>query len=130
MDRYASIPAQKSLVVSTASDNQSSVEIAILQGKCEFARDNILLGNFLLDGILPAQRGIPQIEIIFDIDANNILTVSARDKGTGHSQRLTITGESGSRIARESRSDLPLAPVVSSVVPAQPHQKEPKDRLP
>ena len=80
---------------STASDGQSSVEINVLQGEREFAKDNRSLGTFILDGIPPAPRGVPQIEVTFDIDANGIVTVGARDKGTGKEQKITIVASSG-----------------------------------
>jgi molecular chaperone DnaK len=95
IERNTTIPTQKSQVFSTASDNQPSVEINVLQGEREFARDNRSLGTFILDGIPPAPRGVPQIEVTFDIDANGILNVSARDKGTGREQKITIVASSG-----------------------------------
>src|SRR5690349_1024059 len=95
IERNTTIPTQKSQVFSTASDNQPSVEINILQGEREFARDNRSLGSFILDGIPPAPRGVPQIEVMFDIDANGIVNVSARDKGTGREQKITIVASSG-----------------------------------
>jgi len=95
IERNTTIPTQKSQVFSTASDNQPSVEINVLQGEREFARDNRSLGSFILDGIPPAPRGIPQIEVTFDIDANGIVNVSARDKGTGRQQKITIVASSG-----------------------------------
>jgi molecular chaperone DnaK len=82
-------------VFSTASDNQPSVEINVLQGERPMAGDNRQLGKFVLDGILPAPRGIPQVEVTFDVDANGILNVKARDKGTGKEQKITITVSSG-----------------------------------
>jgi molecular chaperone DnaK len=82
-------------VFSTAADNQPSVEIHVLQGERPMAADNRTLGRFILDGILPAPRGLPQIEVTFDIDANGILSVRARDKGTGKEQKITITASSG-----------------------------------
>ena len=91
IERNTTIPARKSEVFSTASDNQPSVEIKVYQGERKFARDNKQLGNFNLDGIPPAPRGVPQIEVTFDIDANGILKVSAKDKGTGNEQNITIT---------------------------------------
>ncbi len=95
IERNTTIPTQKSQIFSTASDNQPSVEINILQGEREFAKDNRSLGSFILDGIPPAPRGIPQIEVTFDIDANGIVNVSARDKGTGREQKITIVASSG-----------------------------------
>ena len=93
--RNTTIPTKKTEVFSTASDNQPSVEIHVLQGEREFARDNRTLGRFHLDGLPPAPRGIPKIEVTFDIDANGILHVSAKDVGTGKVQAITITGHSG-----------------------------------
>ena len=93
--RNTTIPTSKSQIFSTAADNQSSVEIHVLQGERPMASDNRTLGRFMLDGILPAPRGMPQIEVTFDIDANGILSVSARDKGTGKEQKITITASSG-----------------------------------
>ncbi|GER87096.1 chaperone protein DnaK [Dictyobacter vulcani] len=95
IERNTTIPTQKSQVFSTASDSQPSVEINVLQGEREFAKDNRSLGSFILDGIPPAPRGVPQIEVIFDIDANGIVNVSARDKGTGREQKITIMASSG-----------------------------------
>jgi molecular chaperone DnaK len=93
--RNTTIPTSKSQVFSTAADNQPSVEIHVLQGERPMAEDNRTLGRFMLDGILPAPRGVPQIEVTFDIDANGILNVKAHDKGTGREQKITITASSG-----------------------------------
>ncbi|PIQ98178.1 MAG: molecular chaperone DnaK [Nitrospinae bacterium CG11_big_fil_rev_8_21_14_0_20_56_8] len=95
IERNTTIPSRKSEVFSTASDNQPSVEINVLQGEREMAKDNRSLGKFHLDGIPPAPRGMPQIEVTFDIDANGILNVSAKDKGTGKEQKIAITGSTG-----------------------------------
>ena len=91
IDRNTTIPTKKSQIFSTAADNQPSVEVHVLQGEREFARDNKTLGMFHLDGIAPARRGVPQIEVTFDIDANGIVNVSAKDLGTGREQHITIT---------------------------------------
>ncbi|GAA9202710.1 molecular chaperone DnaK [Helicobacter pylori] len=95
IDRGTTIPAKKSQVFSTAEDNQPAVSIMVLQGERDLARDNKSLGKFDLQGIAPAPRGVPQIEVTFDIDANGILTVSAQDKNTGKSQEIKISGSSG-----------------------------------
>ena len=94
VDRNTTIPTSRSQIFSTAADNQSSVEVHVLQGEREMARDNRTLGRFHLDGIAPAPRGMPQIEVTFDLDANGILNVKAQDKGTGREQSVTITASS------------------------------------
>ena len=95
IERNTTIPTRKSEVFSTAEDNQPAVEVHVLQGERELARDNKSLGNFRLEGIAPAPRGMPQVEVTFDIDANGILNVTARDKATGREQKITITASSG-----------------------------------
>lgn len=97
--RNTTIPTKASQVFSTAADNQTAVDINVVQGEREFARDNKSLGRFRLDGILPAKRGVPQIEVTFDIDANGIVNVSAKDLGTGKEQHITIT--SGSNMSKD-----------------------------
>ncbi|MCK9910111.1 Hsp70 family protein, partial [Microbacteriaceae bacterium K1510] len=95
IDRNTTIPTSKSQVFSTAADNQTSVDIHVLQGERQMASDNKTLGRFMLTDIPPAPRGIPQIEVSFDIDANGIVNVRAKDLGTGKEQRITITSNSG-----------------------------------
>jgi len=95
IERNTTIPASKSQIFSTAVDNQPSVEVHVLQGERPMAADNKTLGRFILDGIPPAPRGVPQVEVTFDIDANGILNVTAKDKGTGKEQKITITASSG-----------------------------------
>lgn len=95
IERNTTIPTKRSEVFSTAADNQPAVDIHVLQGEREFARDNKTIGRFKLDGIAPAPRGVPQIQVEFDIDANGILNVSAKDLGTGKEQKITITANSG-----------------------------------
>ncbi len=110
IEKNTTIPTSKSQVFSTAADNQPEVEIHVLQGEREFAKDNRTLGRFKLDGIAPAPRGMPQIEVSFDIDANGILNVKAVDKGTGKEQKITIESSSGlsdediERMAREAEA--------------------------
>src|SRR6266436_6423741 len=118
IERNTTIPTQKGQVFSTASDNQPSVEINVLQGEREFAKDNRSLGSFILDGIPPAPRGIPQIEVTFDIDANGIVNVSARDKGTGKEQQIRIQASGG----------LSEADIQRMVKDAEAHAEEDKKR--
>ena len=99
IERNTTIPTKKSQVFSTAADNQTAVDINVVQGEREFAKDNKSLGTFRLDGIMPAPRGVPQIEVTFDIDANGIVNVSAKDKGTGKENHITIT--SGSNMSKD-----------------------------
>jgi molecular chaperone DnaK len=111
IERNTTIPARRSEVFSTADDNQSAVDIVVLQGERSMARDNRTLGAFKLEGIRPAQRGTPQIEVAFDIDANGILNVSAKDKDTGKEQKITISGSTSldqseiDRMVREAESN-------------------------
>ncbi len=118
IERNTTIPAKRSETFSTAADSQTSVEIHVLQGEREMARDNRTLGRFHLEGIPPAPRGIPQIEVTFDIDANGILNVSAKDKGTGKEQKITITHSSG----------LVKDEVEKMVADAKSHEAEDKKR--
>ena len=99
IERNTTIPTRKSQIFSTAADNQTAVDIHVVQGEREFAKDNKTLGQFRLDGVLPARRGVPQIEVTFDIDANGIVNVSAKDLGTGKEQHITIT--SGSNMSKD-----------------------------
>ena len=94
IERNTRIPVTKSQIYSTAADNQTAVDIVVVQGERKFTRDNKLLGQFRLDGIPAARRGVPQIEVTFDIDANGIVNVSAKDLGTGKEQHITITAGS------------------------------------
>jgi molecular chaperone DnaK len=102
--RNTTIPTRKSEIFSTASDNQTSVEVHVLQGERPMAGDNKTLGKFHLVGIPPAPRGVPQVEVTFDIDANGIVNVSAKDVGTGREQKITITASSG-LVERRNRQD-------------------------
>ena len=116
--RNTTIPTSKSEVFTTASDGQSTVEVHVLQGERSMAAENKSIGRFILDGLLPAPRGMPQIEVTFDIDANGILNVSARDRGTGKEQRITITASSG----------LPKDDVERLVQEAEAHAEEDRHR--
>jgi molecular chaperone DnaK len=118
IERNTTIPARRSEVFSTAEDGQTAVDIHVLQGERELARDNRTLGHFRLEGLAPAPRGLPQIEVSFDIDANGILTATARDKATGKEQRITITGS----------TQLPKDEVERMVADAQSHADEDRRR--
>jgi molecular chaperone DnaK len=118
IERNTTIPARKSEVFSTADDNQTAVDIHVLQGERELARDNRTLGHFRLEGIRPAPRGVPQIEVSFDIDANGILTVTAKDKETGKEQKITISGS----------TQLPKEEIDRMVEDAESHAEEDKRR--
>ena len=118
IEKGTTVPAKKSQIFSTAEDNQKAVTIHVLQGEREFSRDNKTLGNFNLEGIPPAPRGVPQIEVTFDIDANGILTVSAKDKATGKAQEIKITGSSG--LSKEE--------IERMVQEAEAHKEEDKKR--
>jgi len=119
IERNTTIPTKKSQIFSTAADNQTAVDIHVVQGEREFARDNKTLGQFRLDGILPARRGVPQIEVTFDIDANGIVNVSAKDLGTGKEQHITIT--SGSNM---SEADIEKAVKEAAEFEAQDKKKK------
>ena len=95
IDKNTTIPTKKSQIFSTAENNQAAVNINVTQGERQLVKDNKMLGNFMLDGIPPAPRGVPQIEVTFDIDANGIVSVSAKDKGTGKEQKITIQASGG-----------------------------------
>ncbi len=118
IERNTTVPARRSEIFSTADDNQTAVDIHVLQGERELARDNRTLGHFRLDGIAPAPRGLPQVEVAFDIDANGILTATARDKATGKEQRITITGST--QLSKEE--------VDRMVADAQGHAEEDRRR--
>jgi molecular chaperone DnaK len=118
IERNTTIPVRKSEIFSTAEDNQSAVEIHVLQGERELARDNRTLGHFRLEGIRPGPRGAPQIEVTFDIDANGILTVTAKDKDSGKEQKITISGS----------TQLPKEEIDRMVADAQAHSEEDRRR--
>ncbi len=118
IERNTTIPTKKSQVFSTAADNQTAVDIHVLQGERQMANDNIALGRFQLDGIPPARRGLPQIEVTFDIDANGIVNVSAKDLGTGKTQHITITAS----------TNLSDADIEAKVKEAELHAEEDKKR--
>jgi len=118
IERNTTIPKRESQIFSTAADNQPSVEIHVLQGEREMARDNRTLGRFTLEGIPPAPRGVPQIEVTFDIDANGIVSVKAKDLGTSKEQAITISGSGG--LARDE--------VNRMVKDAEAHAKEDTER--
>ena len=118
IERNTTIPTRKSETFSTAAENQTSVEVHVLQGEREMARDNRTLGRFHLVGIPPAPRGVPQIEVTFDIDANGIVNVSAKDRGTGKEQKITITASSG----------LDDSEIESMVKDGEEHANEDKER--
>ena len=119
IERNTTIPTKKSQIFSTAADNQTAVDIHVVQGERQFARDNKTLGQFRLDGIPPARRGVPQIEVTFDIDANGIVNVSAKDLGTGKEQHITIT--SGSNM---SEADIDKAVKEAAEYEAQDKKKK------
>lgn len=122
IERNTTIPTKKSQVFSTAADNQTAVDINVLQGERQFARDNKSLGQFRLDGIPPAPRGIPQIEVTFDIDANGIVNVSAKDLGTGKEQHITIT-------AGSNMSDADIEKAVKEAAEYEAQDKKRKEAI-
>ncbi len=122
IERNTTIPTKKSQVFSTAADNQSAVDINVLQGERQFAKDNKSLGQFRLDGIAPAPRGIPQIEVTFDIDANGIVNVSAKDLGTGKEQHITIT-------AGSNMSDADIEKAVKEAAEYEAQDKKRKEAI-
>ena len=122
IERNTTIPTKKSQIFSTAADNQTAVDIHVVQGERQFARDNKTLGQFRLDGILPARRGVPQIEVTFDIDANGIVNVSAKDMGTGKEQHITIT--SGSNM-----SDADIEKAVKEAAEFEAQDKKRKEAI-
>ena len=122
IERNTTIPTKKSQIFSTAQDNQDAVDIHIVQGERQFARDNKTLGRFRLDGIAPARRGVPQIEVTFDIDANGIVNVSAKDLGTGREQHITIT-------AGSNMSDDDIERAVKEAAEYEAQDKKRKDAI-
>ena len=122
IERNTTIPTKKSQIFSTAADNQSAVDINVLQGERQFAKDNKSLGQFRLDGIPPARRGVPQIEVTFDIDANGIVNVSAKDLGTGKEQHITIT-------AGSNMSDEDIDKAVKEAAQFEAEDKKRKDGI-
>ena len=122
IERNTTIPTKKSQIFSTAADNQDAVDIHVVQGERQFAKDNKSLGRFRLDGIAPARRGVPQIEVTFDIDANGIVNVSAKDLGTGSEQHITIT--SGS-----SLSDADIDKAVKEAAEFEAQDKKRKEAI-
>jgi molecular chaperone DnaK len=118
IERNTTIPTKKSQIFSTAADGQTSVDVHVLQGEREMAQDNKTLGNFQLSGIAPAPRGVPQIEVTFDIDANGIVNVSAKDLGTGNEQKITITAS----------TNLSDADIEKAVKDAEQYAEEDKKR--
>ena len=122
IERNTTIPTKKSQIFSTAADNQTAVDINVVQGERQFARDNKSLGQFRLDGIPPARRGVPQIEVTFDIDANGIVNVSAKDLGTGKEQHITIT-------AGSNMSDEDIDKAVREAAEYEAQDKKRKDAI-
>ena len=122
IERNTTIPTKKSQVFSTAADNQTAVDINVVQGERQFAKDNKSLGQFRLDGIPPAPRGIPQVEVTFDIDANGIVNVSAKDLGTGKEQHITIT-------AGSNMSDSDIDKAVKEAAEFEAQDKKRKDAI-
>ena len=122
IERNTTIPTKKSQIFSTAADNQTAVDINVVQGERQFAKDNKSLGQFRLDGIPPAMRGVPQIEVTFDIDANGIVNVSAKDLGTGKEQHITIT-------AGSNMSDDEIDKAVKEAAEYEAQDKKRKDAI-
>ncbi len=122
IERNTTIPTKKSQIFSTAADNQTAVDINVVQGERQFVRDNKSLGQFRLDGIPPARRGVPQIEVTFDIDANGIVNVSAKDLGTGKEQHITIT-------AGSNMSDADIEKAVKEAAEFEAQDKKRKEAI-